>query len=334
MSTARGPIAREQVHRRPPRSSVNTISRKTHKITLVVTCSLFLAPTVFDATPVATAAGVADGTTAILTPQGTWIVPPPGAPLLIAAAIDEATIAVDSTASTAADISGAPAEPSLTVTTLSCTNYRAGWYATDNWNLWGGHAGIRPQNLPVNTAYYCPGKGMGYTAGVTFGGAYGWIQAGVVTFPGELTAKWMCQANDQGAFTTKYGPANAYGNGATVYTWFARDSSGVWRTYRYDTGPYSVELGCTISRGDTAGEPLQVFGEIQGATSTSAPMGPWEMFDLRYLGTDNQWRVPTQLQAHYRSGTPCPPYGAGVVSGGSFTAGSGQACSTGTTSYP
>ena len=310
------------------------IPHNTHKLALVALCALLLAPTFYHAAPVAAATGVADGKTAILTPQGTWIVPPPGAPLLIAAAMDDAAAATDSAPWTVSNLSSTEPELSLATSTSSCTNHRAGWYATDNWNLWGGHAGIRPQNLPVNTAYYCPGKGMGYTTGVAFGGAYGWIQAGVVTFAGELTAKWMCQANDNGVLTTKYGPANAYGNGATVYTWFARDSSGVWRTYRYDTGPYSVELGCTISRGDTAGEPLQAFGEIQGATSTSAPMGPWEMFDLRYLGTDSVWRVPTQLAAHYRSGTPCPPYGAGVVSGGSFTAGSGQACSTGTTSYP
>ena len=276
--------------------------------------------------------GAADGKTAVLTPQGTWIVPPPGSPLTLVSDTADATTIADGTPWGVEEITPESGSgESLSV--ASCTPHRAGWYATDNYDLWGGHAGIIPQNLPVATTEYCAGTGMGYTAGVSFGGP-NWIQAGIVTFPGEVTAKWMCQANDNGALTTKYGPANAYGNGATVYTWFARDSSGIWRTYRYDTGPYAVELGCTLSRGSTNGEPLQAFGEIQGATSTNTPMGPWTMFDLRYLGTDNVWRVPTQLNAHYRSGTPCPPYGAGTISGGAFVAGSGQACSTGAWAYP
>ena len=43
---------------------------------------------------------------------------------------------------------------------------------------------------------------------------------------------------------------------------------------------------------------------------------------------------PRSAHAHYRSGTPCPPYGAGVISSGAFVAGSGQACSTGAWPYP
>ena len=279
--------------------------------------------------------GVADGNTAILTPQGTWIVPPPGAPLAIRLETDEITTVVNGS-SWGMEPIAAPTLPATEPEALalaSCTPYRAGWYETNNYNLYGGHAGIIPQNLPVNTANYCSGTGMGYTAGVSFGGP-NWIQAGIVTFPGESTAKWMCQANNNGALTTNYGLPNSYGNGATIYTWFARDSLGIWRTYRYDTGPFSVDLGCTIVRGSTNGEPLQAFGEIQGATSTSAPMGPWTMFDLRYMATNNVWYAPTQLQAHYKSGTPCPPYGAGVVSSGAFVAGSGQTCSTGTSPYP
>lgn len=313
-------------------------SKKT-KLAALSLCLLVAAPLIDVASPLAgatpTLGGVADGKTAILTPQGTWIVPPPGAPLAIVADTPNVTT----------ETGGAPwgvesvAEPSASsgasaMGVSACTRYRAGWYETNDWYIHGGHAGIRPANLPAVTTNYCAGTGMGYTAGVAFGGENSWIQAGLVTFTGELSAKWMCQSNVNGALTTKYGPANAYGNGATVYTWFARDSGGVWRTYRYESGAYSVELGCTISRGSTNGEPLQAFGEIQGATSTSAPMGPWTMLDLRYLDTSGVWRVPTQLQAQYPGGTPCPPYGAGTVSSGAFVAGSGKACTTGTSSYP
>jgi hypothetical protein len=264
---------------------------------------------------------LADGATAVLTPQGTWITPPPGAPMLILPAessreeTDERTI-VDE----------------VTFGALACTRYQVGWYETNSVGLHGGHAGIKPQNLPPNTQHYCTGMGMGYTAGVSFG-SNSWIQAGLALFPGETAAKWFCQANDSGAKTTRYGSANAYGNNVTVYTWFARDSSGIWRTYRYDTGPYSIELPCAISRG--AGGSLQVYGEIQGATSTSAPMGPWAMLDLRYLpSTGSQWYVPSQLATSYVGSTPCPPYGAGTVSGGTILAGTSRPCTVGTSAYP
>lgn len=316
---------------------VNTIRLNHHSVAILTLCLMLTGTTLALATDTSTAQPltVSDGRTQVLTPQGTWIVPPPGAPLAIIAEPEEVAVISNGTPWGLADFTpeATPTTGVAAMSTSSCTGYRAGWYATDQGYLWGGHAGIRPQNLPIDTSKYCPGTGMGYTDGVTFG-MMSWIQAGVVIFPGETSAKWMCQANDDGTLTTKYGPANAYGNGATVYTWFARDSAGVWRTYRYDTGPYSVELGCTIVRGHTNGDPLQVFGEIQGAMSTSAPMGVWSMFDLRYLGTDNVWRVPTNLQAHYKSGTPCPPYGAGSVLAGVINAGSGTACATGTSAYP
>jgi hypothetical protein len=73
---------------------------------------------------------------------------------------------------------------------------------------------------------------------------------------------------------------------------------------------------------------------ICGATNTSAVMGPWTMLDLRYEDTTGSWYNPSQLQATYAAGTPCPPYGAGTVTSGSFEAGSNEACSTGTSSYP
>lgn len=310
-----------------------------NKLAAATLCLLVAVPLVDVASPIAgatpTIGEVADGKTSILTPQGTWIVPPPGAPLAIIQETGSVTTETNATPWGAIDVFGAAAPPdaSTTTTASGCTRYRAGWYETNNYYLYGGHAGIKPQNLPLVPTSYCTGKGLGYTAGVAFGGEYSWIQAGLVTFPGELSAKWMCQSNNNGALTTSYGPANAYGNGATVYTWFSRDSSGVWRTYRYDTGPYSVELGCTLSRGSTNGEPLQTFGEIQGATSTLAPMGPWTIFDLRYQATSGSWYTPSQVQAHY-PGTPCPPYGAGTISSGAFTAGTGQACTTGTSSYP
>ena len=262
-----------------------------------------------------------DGRTPTLTPHGTLIVPPPGTPMRLV--LEEGF-----------NVSRAPDAASWGedgVSASACTRYRVGWYATDSSSLWGGHMGIVPQHMPPLATWYCPGQGMGYTNGVSFGST-SWIQAGLATFAGELGAKWFCQSNDYGTKTTLYGPASAYGNGATVYTWFARDSSGVWRTYRYDGGPYSVELGCTLNRG--ASGNLQVFGEIQGATSTSAPMGPWRMFDLRYLSTNNQWYVPSTLQAFYPGSTPCPPYGAGSVTGGWIDAGTGKACTTGTSAYP
>lgn len=318
---------------------MNIIHSTKTKLAALSLCLLVAAPFAHLASPLAGATptidGVADGKTAILTPQGTWIVPPTGAPLLIAPNTESVSTEFNGTPWGVGDVLAPPtAAGASNLATTSCTRYRAGWYETNDWYIHGGHAGIRPQNLPAVSASYCTGKGMGYTAGVAFGGEYSWIQTGLVTFPGEVAAKWMCQANNNGAFTTKYGPANNYGNGATVYTWFARDSAGVWRTYRYEPGSYSIELGCTIARGHTNGEPMQAFGEIQGATSTSAPMGPWTMLDLRYLDTGGTWRVPTQLQAQYPGGTPCPPYGAGTVSSGAFVAGSGQACTTGTSGYP
>lgn len=306
---------------------------KQPKLALLSICLLVATPMAFFAAPAAATPTVGDGMMAVLTPEGTWIVPPPGAPLVIIAPEDEGTTETDGSSWGLDPIT--PRSPGASTSLFdSCSNYRTGWYETNDYDVWGGHAGIRPQNLPPVMTDYCSGKGMGYTDGVAFGGENSWIQTGLAIFPGELLAKWMCQSNNNGALTTKYGSANAYGNGATVYTWFARDSGGTWRTYRYDTGPYSVELGCTLSRDSTNGEPLQAFGEIQGASSTNAPMGPWTMFDLRYLDTSNTWYTPGQLMAHYGSGTPCPPYGAGTVSSGSFAAGSGQACTTGTTSYP
>ena len=287
------------------------------------------------------AAARADGKTAVLTPDGMTIIPPPGAPLLIVREDpSNFTTIVNGTgwgpldtfllseahapgAGTEADESHAAA--------FGCTSYKAGWYETDASSLYGGHVGIRPQNMPPNPLWYCTGKGMGYTDAVSFSPS-SWIQAGLATFVGETGAKWFCQSNDSGTTSTSYGSANAYGNGATVYTWFSRDSGGTWRTYRYDTGPYSVQLPCSLSRG--ASGNLQTFGEIQGATSTSAPMGPWQMFDVRYQATSGSWFVPTTMQAYYPGGTPCPPYGAGTISSGVFSPGSGAACTTGTSSYP
>jgi len=315
---------------------VNPIRPKQNRLKALALCILLAVPLALAASDdPELPTGVADGKTAVLTPQGTWIVPPTGAPLAIIASNEEITTVINGTQWGVADFSldAAPTDDIAPMATSSCSTYRAGWYETNQGYLWGGHAGIKPQSLPVDTSKYCAGTGMGYTDGVSFGGQ-NWIQAGLVIFPGETSAKWMCQANNGGSLTTNYGLANSYGNGATVYTWFARDSLGIWRTYRYDTGPFSIDLGCTLVRGHTNGNPLQTFGEIQGATSTSAPMGPWTMFDLRYLGTDNVWRVPTTLQSYYSSGTPCPPYGAGMVSGGAFVAGSGKACTTGTSAYP
>jgi hypothetical protein len=316
---------------------VKTI-RTTRKTAALTTClALAIIPAAAYATSLAKAqgAGVADGKTAILTPEGTLIVPPPGAPLAIAPQVANAAETIHNgttwglvdgfsatTASGAYDSFG------------SCQDLRAGWYETNQGYLWGGHAGITLANLPASGTSICSGDGVGYSDGVNFGNQ-NWIQAGLVTFPGDSGAKWMCQSNVNGAMTTLYGTANTYGNGATEYAWFSRDSSGVWRTYRYDPGAsYSTELGCTISHGDSGGAPLQAFGEIQGATNTSAVMGPWTMLDLRYEDTTGSWYNPSQLQATYAAGTPCPPYGAGTVTSGSFEAGSNEACSTGTTSYP
>jgi hypothetical protein len=277
---------------------------------------------------------VADGKTAILTPEGTLIVPPPGAPLAIAPQVADAGETItNGTPWGVVDAFSGPSVSPQYQSFGSCQDLRAGWYETNQGYLWGGHAGIALANLPASFTSICSGDGMGYSDGVNFGNQ-NWIQDGIVTFSGESSAKWMCQSNVNGVLTTKYGPANSYGNGATVYTWFSRDSSGVWRTYRYDTGPYSVELGCTITHGDSGGAPLQAFGEIQGATDTNAVMGPWTMLDLRYEDTTGTWYNPTQLQALYASGTPCPPYGAGTVSSGSFVAGTNEACSTGTSPYP
>lgn len=262
----------------------------------------------------------ADGKTSVLTPQGTWITPPPGAPLNILPKQSD-------------PMPGTPAPASASPAALTtCTPYEAGWYETNSASLYGGHVAVTPQNMPPSFTSFCFGLGLGYTAGVSFGST-SWIQAGFAIFPGETSAKWFCQSNDNGSKNTQYGTANSYGNGGTVYAWFARDSSGVWRTYRYDTGPYSIELPCTITRG--ASGNLQVYGELQGVTSTSAPMGPWKMSDLRYLpSSGSSWFVPTQLQASYPYGMTCPPYGAGTVSSGVITAGSGQTCATGASPYP
>lgn len=284
----------------------------------------------------------ADGKTPILTPDGTWIVPPPGAPLLIVreapgnytteagatswGPLDTLLLSHAHSPSTENANGEGPATAAF-----GCSSYKAGWYETNSASLYGGFVGIKPQNMPPNPLWYCTGKGMGYTDAVSFSPS-SWIQAGLATFAGETGAKWFCQSNDSGSTSTSYGTASAYGNGATVYTWFARDSGGTWRTYRYDTGPYSVQLPCSIVRG--ASGNLQTFGEIQGATSTSAPMGPWQMFDVRYQDTSGAWYTPSQMQAYYPGGTPCPPYGAGTISSGAFSPGSGAACTTGTSSYP
>lgn len=301
-----------------------------------------MAPASALAPPVPHSPTIADGKTATLTPEGTLIVPPPGSPMtLIKEDPNAVTITHDALPWGPEDLHAGPeigpgtpiSGPGGDLTASTCTNYRAGWYETNDAAIWGGHMGIVPQNMPPSGSNYCSGTGMGFTDAVSFGGS-NWIQAGLAIFPanGETSAKWFCQSNNNGVLDTRYGSANAYANGATVYTWFARDSSGVWRTYRYDTGPNAVELGCTLTR--TTGGNLQTFGEIQGAISTSAAMGPWEMFDLRYLDTDNQWYRPTQLQAFYPGSTPCPPYGAGTVSAGAFTTGTGMACPTGTSPYP
>lgn len=277
---------------------------------------------------------VSDGKTPVLTPQGTWIIPPPGAPTRIIEELPGNYMAIHDAPSWITSVDESVAQEraaSDAMGVLSCTPYQAGWYATDSSSLYGGHMGIVPQNLPPSFTHICSGAGHGYTNGVSFGST-SWIQAGLAIFSGESGAKWFCQSNNNGAKSTSYGTANAYGNGTTVYTWFSRDSSGVWRTYRYDTGPWSVQLPCSITRG--ASGNLQVYGEIQLASSTSAPMGPWQMFDLRYQATSGTWYVPTQLQAIYPGGTPCPPYGAGSVSSGTITAGSAQACATGTSPYP
>lgn len=287
----------------------------------------------------------ADGKTAVLTPDGTTIIPPPGAPLLIVRedpANYTTVVNGDEWGPLATFLLSEAHEPgtatahgaegeTMTASISGCTSYKAGWYETDSSSLYGGHVGIKPQNMPPNPLWYCSGKGMGYTDAVSFSPS-SWIQAGLATFAGETGAKWFCQSNDSGSTSTSYGSASAYGNGATVYTWFSRDSGGTWRTYRYDTGPYSVQLPCSIVRG--ASGNLQTFGEIQGATSTSAPMGPWDMFDVRYQSTSGSWYVPTTMQAYYPGSTPCPPYGAGTISSGSFSPGSGATCSTGTSSYP
>lgn len=282
----------------------------------------------------------ADGKTPVLTPDGTYIIPPPGAPLLIVRE-DPASYTTDADAADWGPLDtlllSSAVEPAADpgagegMTASTCTRYRAGWYETDSSSLYGGHIGIIPANMPPNPLWYCSGMGMGYTAGVSFATS-SWIQAGLASFSGETGAKWFCQSNDNGVTSTSYGSANAYGNGATVYTWFSRDSGGTWRTYRYDTGPYSVQLPCSISRG--ASGNLQMLGEIQGATSTSAPMGPWTLFDSRYQATSGTWYAPTQMQAYYPGSTPCPPYGAGTISSGAFSPGTGATCSTGTSSYP
>lgn len=265
---------------------------------------------------------------AVLTPQGTWIVPPPGAPrLIVLDTAPDALPPVDETASPWMPTE----ERDAGMRVSACTPYEAGWYETNLATLHGGHVGIIPRNNPPSFTNFCSGMGLGYTAGVSFG-SNSWIQAGLAIFPGEAKAKWFCQANDNGAYTTRYGSANAYSNGATVYTWFARDSGGTWRTYRYDTGPYSVDLGCSISRG--ASGNLQLYGELQGVTSTSAPMGPWDMFDVRYQDTSGQWWVPSQMQASYPYGMTCPPYGAGTIASGVLSPGSGRVCTGGTAAYP
>jgi len=291
----------------------------------------------------APSASVADGKTAILTPDGAYVTPPPGAPLRISredpanvTRVQNATAwgITDLRTLTPLDLiprTNASPTGSAPASLTSCSEYETGWYETNSASLYGGHMGIHPQNMPPSFANYCSGSGMGYTDGVSFG-TNSWIQAGLAIFPGETRAKWFCQSNDNGQITTLYGLANAYANGATVYTWFSRDSLGIWHTYRYDTGPASIELGCTIARG--ASGNLQTVGEIQLASSTSAQMGVWQMFDLRYQATSGSWFVPSQLQAYYPFATPCPPYGAGSVASGTITAGSGQACTTGTRAYP
>lgn len=279
---------------------------------------------------------VSDGRTPTLTPDGTWIVPPPGAPMTIvredpANVVDDPDAlpwgAVDLLRSSAGDLSPSTEEG---ISAQSCVPYVVGWYETNLATLYGGHAGFVPQNLPPNTSHFCSGAGMGYSAAVSFG-TYSWIQAGLAVFPGESSAKWFCQRNDSGTLSTSYGTANTYDNGATQYTWFARDSSGIWRTYRYDTG-FSIQLPCSITRG--ASGNLQVLGEIQSASSTSAVMGVWDTFDLRYQDTSGSWFRPTQVQSMYPYSTPCPPYGAGTVSSGVIQMGSGLSCTTGTSPYP
>ena len=205
---------------------------------------------------------VADGNTPTLTPEGTFTTPPPGLPLVLVAEDPEnAFLATEAFAWGPIDLndpalrleSGTPREDGSPreepdVAASGCNKYVAGWYETNSASLYGGHVGIIPQNMPPSFSSYCSGSGMGYTDAVSFG-TNSWIQAGLAIFPGELQAKWFCQSNNNGAITTYYGNANAYGNGANVYTWFSRDSSGVWRTYRYDTGPFAVQLPCNITRG-------------------------------------------------------------------------------------
>lgn len=292
--------------------------------------------------PATSAPTLGDGTTPTVTPQGTFIVPPPGAPMLIVPAPDvvEVTDALGwgpeflpdplapSSPASAEGATGSRGDAGA----LACTNYRVGRYETNDFTISGGHAGIIPNNLPPDTSAYCAGTGMGYTVAVSLG-ANSWIQDGLAVMKGESRAKTFCQANNNGALTTRYGPANAYDNGATVFLWFARDSSGVWRTYYYQTGTPSFDLGCSLTA-PAASQPVQWFGEIQGATSTAAPMGWWWMYDFRYLHTGGSWYNPSTVRAFYPGATPCPPYGAGGVNQGFIKPGSGRPCDVGDSPYP
>lgn len=276
---------------------------------------------------------VSDGKTPIPTGHGTTIIPPIGAPMII---LPDAEGVLDETALPWGvwDLTQDPASTPGTegdVSTDACTNYRTGWYENSHPETSGGHMGAI-MYTPNSFTYFCAGSGLGYTNGVSFGGS-NWIQTGKAMFSGETSAKWFCQANNNGALTTKYGPANQYASGTKHYLWFARDSGGTWRTYRYDPGGPSYELGCTIVR--AAGGNVQFFGEIQSASSTSADMGPWRMDTFQFQDYWNGiWYLPPSVTAFYPGGTPCPPYGAHVITSGYTLPGSGQACTTGSSPYP
>lgn len=227
-----------------------------------------------------------------------------------------------------------PANPGPAIA-AACTDYRAGWIENSYTSTWGGYQYYVPYE-PVSFTSMCAGYGHGYTDGVSFG-ANSWIQAGIAQYASDHGAgidgaKWFCQSNNNGVLDTRFGPANQYTSGIGVDTWFDRDSAGIWHTYRYDTGPYSIELGCTISRG--AGQAVQHFGELQGATSTLQQMGPWHLSDFKVRSaTDGVWYQPSQVYAFYAS-TPCPPYGSDWPPGaGVVLPGSGQHCTPGGVLY-
>lgn len=290
---------------------------------------------------------VSDGVTPTATPDGTTVVLPEGWP----AVIRKAVLGVEVTAWNDAPVFGPiPMGEESGVGTLACTRYHAGFVkdpAGFNMDL-GLSARVKTQNLPFSVSAYCDSAASVFTPLLVFdNGDYG--QAGwmVRKVDSGTSARFMCQTHHGTSYPTLTS-TSLFPNDRNFAFLVIKDSGGTWRTYYADIdfGGATVEIGCTIPSGlhsTTEGNGGQWFGEISGETSTSGTMGPMRWTNVQWLDDARRWHTTVTLQTAYNpagpggswdAGSGCPPYGAGSISSGVLTPGSGSSCTEGNFAYP